>query len=329
MTTTPHHERSIVGSLVAHYPVIVFLLTAVPLSFAAMSVPLMAQYDVIPGKGLPPKIGLDMEETASLFLVITLFVTVLTITRLIDGPAGVRILFRRMTRWRVPVYWWMVAVLAMPLGTVALAAVFGDHLRAPGGGTLAAEVGALLVGFLLANIWEEASWVGFMQSRLERRHNFFIAAAATAVPFALVHLPLRIINGTATTAGEVLGAFIVLIALCLFIRTLLGAVLRGAANSVLLVAVTHTMFNRSNNVDGLAADIVNGPNRQYAALLTVVVLTVVLLLADRRRLSKAYRHRLDIAETTDGVHDVPSTAPAQQPASRRGTRVIRFQTWRR
>ncbi len=79
MTTTT------LRSLVARYPVITFLLTAVPLAYAVMSIPLMAQHDVIPGKSVPPKIGLDIEETASLFLVITLFVTVLTITRLADG----------------------------------------------------------------------------------------------------------------------------------------------------------------------------------------------------------------------------------------------------
>jgi hypothetical protein len=35
-------------------------------------------------------------------------------------------------------------------------------------------------------------------------------------------------------------------------------VMRGAANSLLLVGLSHTMFNRSNNTDGIAADILRG-----------------------------------------------------------------------
>ena len=77
-----------------------------------------------------------------------------------------------------------------------------------------------------------------------------------------------------------------------------GAVVRGAANSVLLAAVTHTFFNRSNNADGLAADILTGTQRQEAALLTALLLTAVLVmvLARRHRLSRTYRQCLDAAE---------------------------------
>ena len=80
--------------------------------------------------------------------------------------------------------------------------------------------------------------------------------------------------------------------------TLRGAVARGAANSVLLAAVTHTFFNRSNNLDGIVADALTGPNRQVAALATAVVLTVAVCLVIRRRLTRAHRVELDAAEHT-------------------------------
>ena len=50
------------------------------------------------------------------------------------------------------------------------------------------------MAFALANLGEEGTWTGFMQTRLERRHNFFLVALVTAVPFAIVHLPLRVIT---------------------------------------------------------------------------------------------------------------------------------------
>jgi membrane protease YdiL (CAAX protease family) len=38
-----------------------------------------------------------------------------------------------------------------------------------------------LSGHLLINLWEEAAWAGFLQTRLERRHNFFLAALLTGI----------------------------------------------------------------------------------------------------------------------------------------------------
>jgi hypothetical protein len=105
--------------LAARHPVAVFLFVALPASTAVISIPAMAAYDVIPGKHLPERVGLDLEETASLLLVTVLVATALTVTRLVDGHDGVRILLRRTTRWRVPLRWWLLAVTAMPAGTAS------------------------------------------------------------------------------------------------------------------------------------------------------------------------------------------------------------------
>ncbi|HET7277901.1 MAG TPA: CPBP family intramembrane glutamic endopeptidase [Dermatophilaceae bacterium] len=295
-TTTTPQQPSVWRGVITRYPVAAFLFIALPAAMAAMSVPVMAAYDVIPGKHIPERVGFDLEETASLFLVMILFCTVLTVTRIVDGREGVRILLRRMTRWQVPLRWWLLAVAAMPVGTILLAVVLGDEVHPPTLNTLSAELAALLLAFALANLGEEGTWSGFMQTRLERRHNFLLAAFMTAVPFAIVHLPLRVITKEATTATELLGSFILLVGFCLFFRTFIGTVARGAANSVLLAAVAHTFFNRSNNADGLAADVLTGPNQQSAATLTAVFLTVTLAALNRRRLTKTYRHELDAAE---------------------------------
>jgi hypothetical protein len=63
------------------------------------------------------------------------------------------------------------------------------------------------------------------------------------------------------------------------------------------VGLTHTFFNRSNNTDGIAADLLpGGDSRQLAALLATVVLTVLLGLILRSKLSRSYRRELDEAE---------------------------------
>jgi hypothetical protein len=89
-------------------------------------------------------------------------------------------------------------------------------------------------------------------------------------------------------------------------------VLRGAANSVLLVAVTHVMFNRSANSDGIAADILSsGDNQQMAVLLATLVLTVVLGIILRKKLSRS----------SVGARRAGAKASGHDGSSARGVRV--------
>jgi hypothetical protein len=94
------------------------------------------------------------------------------------------------------------------------------------------------------------------------------------------------------------------------VRSLFGMVLRGAANSILLVAVTHTMFNRSANSDGIAADILSGgDNRQTAVLLATLMWAIVLRVILRKKLSRSYRRELDERERRQAVvsQETPSS----------------------
>ena len=60
-----------------------------------------------------------------------------------------------------------------------------------------------------------------------------------------------------------------------------------ARNSVLLVALTHTFVNRSNNDDGIAADMLSGDNRHTAALLAALILTTLLGIVLRTKLRRS------------------------------------------
>ena len=282
--------------LVVRYPVATFIATVLPLVSAVLALPILAEYGRLPRKNLPALVGIDMEEAASFLMVVALFSTAVAFTWMADGRKGVQIFFRRMARWRVDLRWWTLAIFALPTGTGVVAIASGDQAAVPSPATLAGEVASLVIALLLINLAEEAAWSGYLQTRLERNVPFVVASALTAVPFALVHLPIRVVAREATTAGDLLASFVTLLILGLFVRSLFGAVMRGASNSVLLAATTHTFFNRSNNVDGVAADILRGDNRQVGALLTTVVLTVGVQVLERRRLTRAYRRELDAHE---------------------------------
>jgi hypothetical protein len=64
-----------------------------------------------------------------------------------------------------------------------------------------------------------------------RRHNIFVAAALTAVPFGFIHLPLAFLSEI--SLASVLISLAAFILLSLFLRPLVGVVLRGSRDSLL------------------------------------------------------------------------------------------------
>lgn len=289
-------ETGVKGRVQRH-PITVFLVLALGSVYVLSVIPILMQYDVIPGKNFPARLGLDMERFSAAVLTVLLFGSSLLVTYLCGGRRDVRQFFRRILRWKVSIGWWLTAFLALPLLTVVIALLLGDSAVVPSGSVLWREVLGIAIAFLLINLWEEAAWAGFLQTRLERRHNFFLAALLTGIPFAAIHMPLQVITAQVRSAVDFVVGFALLMVLVIIVRSLYGMVLRGAANSLLLVGLSHTMFNRSNNTDGIAADILRGgDSRQLAALLATVVLFVGLGLVLRSKLSRSYRRELDAAE---------------------------------
>lgn len=295
-TVAERHQTGL-KSRISRHPIAAFLFLALGSVYVLSVIPILMQYDVIPGKNFPARLGLDMERFSAGLLTILLFGSALLVTFLDGGRRAVRQLFRRILRWRVNVGWWLVALLALPMLTVIIAVLLGDFAALPVRNVLWRELVGILIAWLLINLWEEAAWAGFLQTRLERRHNFFLAAFLTGIPFAAIHMPLQVITGQVRSAVDFAVSFGLLMVLVIVVRSLYGMVLRGAANSLLLVGLSHAMFNRSNNTDGIAADILlGGDSRQIAALIATVVLVVVLGLVLRKKLSRPYRRELDEAE---------------------------------
>ncbi|KQV69596.1 hypothetical protein ASC64_07050 [Nocardioides sp. Root122] len=306
-------------SWMAQHATIVFSLTALVASYTALGLMILVDRGVLPGRSIPSLIGWDMEEASSLVLVLVLVATTFSITRLAEGTAGVRALAARMTRWRLGWRWWLTGVAAVPAATVGLAVALGDHVVAPTPMTLLSELGAAAVGLVLINVAEETTWAGFLQTRLERAHSLLVAAVLTAVPFALVHIPIRVVAREIDSPTELVPQLAVLMVLCTIIRVLLGGVMRGAGNSILVVAATHTSFNRSNNVDGIAADLLVGQARPLAALAAAIVVAALILVALRGRLGMTERLRLDASEVAAPRSSRRGTAePTSEPHLDRG-----------
>jgi len=291
MASNPATSRGL-RAWAARRPLTAFLVLTFTLAYPLVSLPILASHGVIPGGSLPRTLHIAPDELAGFLMVVSIFPAAVLVTWCAEGSEGVKRLLRRMSRWRVGVGWWLLLLVGLPVLATALALVLGDSPRSiDPAGVFFSQLGFLLVNFIVTNLWEEAGWAGFLQTRLERRHNLFLAAVLTAVPFAFMHWPLAFFGDF--TASSLLVALIAYFLLGLIFRPMIGVFLRGTRDSVLAVAVLHSVFNRTANENGIVAHLVEGDARGVATPLAVIVLTTLTAVVIRRRLTRAYRVELD------------------------------------
>ena len=248
---------------------------------------------------------------AKLAELVFLILAPVLVTRWIGGGAAVRQLFRGLTRWRLGVLRYLMILAAMPVLTLLVALITGT-LTTPSGGwanMALIYVVFVLVGALTGNLWEETAWSGFMQGRLMARRGLLIGSLLTAIPFALIHLPLAFeADGLAgTTTRDVLITWGYLIVLAPFMRYLIGTVLVDTQGSVLAAGLLHASMNASG---ALAA--VHGIWQYQAALIMLTGLVTgyrtlrgrsalqgfsVALTADETAVPAAEVRRRAVAET--------------------------------
>jgi membrane protease YdiL (CAAX protease family) len=289
---TPRPAR--IRAFVRQHPITAFLIMAFAIAYPVMGLVALAVHRVIPGGPLLDRLPFPPDEIAGLMLtMLALLPSALFVTWTADGRPGIVRLFRRIARWRFGIGWWLAVLAGLPALTVASTLILGGSLESIDPvGVIWSQLRLLLINFILVNLWEETAWAGVMQTRLERRYNIFAAAALTALPFGFIHLPLAFLSEI--SVASVLISLAAYILLGLFLRPLIGIVLRGSRDSVLAAGLMHSVFNRTNNDNGIAAALLNGELYRLGILIAVVVLIAVLAqLAGRRRLTKAYRLELD------------------------------------
>jgi membrane protease YdiL (CAAX protease family) len=303
---TPPVRPSTSGSrllqVAARFPLATFLLLGFSLAYALAFLWGLAYRGVIPGGGLAAALHIAPDELTGGLVVLSLFPAALFATWAASGRVGVRRLFRRAFHWRVNLGWWLTVLLGLPVLTVGLALLMGDQFRSIDVPSfLASQLMLLLVNFVVINLWEEVAWTGLFQTRLEERHNWLIAALLTAIPFAAIHLPLQFFLGGSVTVASLAAAFGLYLLLGLLVRPMLAVFRRGTGDSLLLVGLLHSVFNRTNNENGIAATLLEGDARQLAMLIAVVLLTVVTAVVIRSRLGRQYGAELAERSRTAAV----------------------------
>jgi uncharacterized protein len=289
----------------ARRPLATFLLLGFSLAYALAFLWGLAYHGVIPGGGLAAALHIAPDELTGGALLLSLFPAALFVTWVSNGRVGVRRLFRRAVHWRVNLGWWLTVLFGLPVLTVSLALLMGDQLRSIDVPSfLASQLMFLLVNFIVINLWEEVAWTGLFQTRLEERHNWLLASVLTAIPFAAIHLPLQFFLDQPVTVASLAVAFGLYLVLGLLVRPMLAVFRRGTGDSLLLVGLLHSVFNRTNNQNGIAATLLEGDARQLAMLIAVVLLTGVTAVVVRSRLSRQYGAELAERSQTATVNRI-------------------------
>ena len=248
---------------VQRHPVATFLLLALGIGWTALAIPAIA--------------GIPFAPFLLALVYFALLAPALVVTRMADGPGGIRRLLSRVLIWRFSIVRWAVIVLAMPALTLALAAASGT-LETPEGGWISMSTtymfNTFIIGALLLNLWEETAWAGFAQTRLMARHGLLMASLMTALPFAAIHIPLQF-EGNWTWSKAAFGAAIVFI-LAPFYRYLLGMHLLDTRGSILATGIQHASWNEATKLDAVSGD--------WQTPVAVILLTA--LVAIGRRMSR-------------------------------------------
>lgn len=262
-------------NITTRHPIAAFVVLCLTINWAMVLPPLRTAMDVLP---LGPQ---GSESVATLLGVAG---AALFVTAAADGRDGVRDLASRSLRWRVGMKWFLLALFTMPLAVLAAAtAMYGwapARAIAVGGPELLTRALPLfLILVVLFNLPEEIGFTGFLQARLQDVHGPLRASALTALPFALFHMPVNLVEG-----GWVLALVFLPIqtVLFVFVRALIIWFYNTSGNSVLIAGLFHASFNATVNTFNDYLPAPKGTSVLIGTAIAVLAATVLVVLTKGR-----------------------------------------------
>jgi membrane protease YdiL (CAAX protease family) len=191
----------------------------------------VAAPDLLRGEAIPKFAGLMMFPA---MLVGPSAVGIL-LTRIADGTGGVRDLFSRMRRIRVPLRWYGV-LLIPPVSVLTLLFAMKTFVSRD----FAPNRFFVGIGFgFVAGFFEEIGWMGFAFPKMRRADNALAPAILLGLLWAAWHIPVIDYLGTATPHCPYWLPFFLSFAAAMTAMRVLIAWVYSNTNSVLLAQLLH------------------------------------------------------------------------------------------
>jgi membrane protease YdiL (CAAX protease family) len=267
-------------SWIVRHPIATFLVLVYATTTALVFVPrVLTEPGLLPGGATPHGVLVNVLGSA---------VPAFVVTALVSGKVGVRDLARRSFRWRVPLRWYLISLLApLLIFLIVVTILYGfAPLRALAQNWMllfTAFLLALAIMILLNNVAEEIGWTGFVFARFQDRYGPLRAALLAGVFFWLFHVPSFYVETRSwSTTALVLGIFLLP---HLGSRLVTGWLYNGAGSSVLVAGLFHATHNAIVNSTGLVA-VVALPQFDVLLIMAgiVVLAGAIIAVATRGRL---------------------------------------------
>jgi membrane protease YdiL (CAAX protease family) len=190
----------------------------------------------------------------------------------LGGRDGLNDLRRRISLWRVPIRWYVLA-LAIPI--VASALRTGIEVLVSDAGVVRFQQVTLLALIVFVMVFgEEVGWRGFATPRLHARFGLLISSAIVGVLWSLWHLPLFFMP----SMPQYQHPFIPYIGYLIALSILLGWITQRTTGSVIVATVFHGAVNTFGIVTGVPFTVRGWTNfASYAIVAAAVVLVVEFL----------------------------------------------------
>ena len=228
MSTRPPALSRRENSAARHPAITYFALTFAISWLGAFAV---AAPHLLRGEGIPKFAGLMMFPA----MLLGPCAVGILLARLIDGSIGLRDLFSRMRRIRVPARWYAALLIppVLVLTVFFLMKTFVSPVFAPN--RFFAGMG---FGFV-AGFFEEIGWMGFAFPKMRGKDNFFAPAILLGLLWGAWHIPVIDYLGTSTPHGAFwLPFFLAFTAAMTAIRVLIAWIYSNT-NSVVLAQLLH------------------------------------------------------------------------------------------
>jgi len=128
----------------------------------------------------------------------------IAMTAILDGKAGLKLLFRRVFIWRVGIGYWLFALFflvpAILLGSLANPYFNGNSLSLNDLKISLDILPMFIVFFIVAGLGQDLGWTGFLLPRRQARHSALASAMIRAGLILVWHLPLLLFSRLQPTA---------------------------------------------------------------------------------------------------------------------------------
>ncbi len=228
-------------------------------------------------------------------LVVALFtvgptVAAATVTVVVDGRAGLRLLLRRVVLWRVGLRWYLVALLGIPLIILLAALILPGALAsfrpmAPVRWLVTYVIVFVVDGIAGGPLFEEPGWRGFALPRLQAQLGPLGGTLLLGVLWGIWHLPqFYLVPAWAAESGGLspttVGVFLLMVLALAPLMTWLFNHTRGSA---LLAILAHASVNTAQ-VAMVNPLFPSAANNDVNLLLAFGAVALVLILVTRGRL---------------------------------------------